>query len=37
MATKAALNGFIISDAKGGIIGARRYFVIKKALFTFKK
>ena len=34
---RTALNSFIVRKAKSGIISIRRYFIIKKTLFIFKK
>ena len=35
--TRATLDGFIISNAKGSTASAEKYFVIKRILFAFKK
>ena len=34
---RTTLNGFTVGDAEDSITGARRYFVIKKTLFAFRK
>ena len=37
MAIRAVLNGFIIRKAKSGIISIKKYFIIKRTSFVFKK
>ena len=37
MAARTALNSFTVSNAKGSIISAEKYFIIKRTLFIFKK
>ena len=34
---RTTLDSFIIGNIKGNIISAKKYFVIKKTLFLFKK
>ena len=34
-AARAALDGFIISNAEGSTASARKYFIIKRTLFLF--
>ena len=35
--TRTTLDGFIVGNAKGSTASAKRYFVIKRTLFTFRK
>ena len=37
MAARAALHSFIVRNIKDNIISTRRYLIIKKTLFSFKK
>ena len=36
-AARTALDGFTVSNAKGSTISIRKYFIIKRTLFTFGK
>ena len=37
MVIRAILDGFIIGNIKGSITGTRKYFVVKRTLFAFRK
>ena len=37
MVVRTALDSFIVDNAKGSIVIAKKYFIIKKFLFVFRK